>query len=210
MRADLSRRLRYYLVTDARVDNVADLVTRCDAALSGGITAVQLRVKDWPDRDLLAAAELVRELCAQRHALFIVNDRVDIALAVGADGVHVGAGDLPVSVVRRLMGDNAIIGYSPESNDDRRAAEVAGADYLGVGPVYQTVTKDDAGDAIGLDGIARVAGATALPVVGIGGIGIERARDVLDAGAVGVAIVSSVFLAPDPAGAARKLVEATS
>ncbi|HUG15923.1 MAG TPA: thiamine phosphate synthase [Thermomicrobiales bacterium] len=210
MNADLCRRLRYYLVTDSRVDGVADLVARCDAALSGGMTAVQLRVKDWSDRDLLLAAELLRELCAQRDTLFVMNDRVDIALAVGADGAHLGASDLPVTVARRLMGDDAIIGYSPETESDRVAAEAAGASYLGVGPVYTTATKDDAGEAIGLDGLRRVVEATPLPVVGIGGIGVEQARDVLATGAAGVAIVSAVFMASDPAKAARRLVEATS
>jgi len=207
---ELRRRLRYYLVTDSRVDGVADLVARCDAALSGGMTAVQLRVKGWPDRDLLSAAEQLRAMCNVRGALLIVNDRVDIALAVGADGVHVGAGDLPVMVARRLLGAGAVIGYSPETDDDRVSAEIAGADYLGVGPVHVTATKDDAGAAIGVDGLRRVVEATPLPVVGIGGIGIEQAADVLASGAVGVAIVSAVFMADDPAEAARRLVAATS
>jgi thiamine-phosphate pyrophosphorylase len=210
MNPDLRRRLRYYLVTDSRVEGVADLVARCDAGLSGGMTAVQLRVKGWTDRDLLEAAQRLRELCTRSGALFFVNDRVDLALAVGADGVHVGAGDLPVAVARRLLGDDAIIGYSPETDVDRIAAQEAGATYLGVGPVYATATKGDAGEAIGLDGLRRRVDATPLPVVGIGGIGIEQARDVLSTGAIGVAIVSAVFMATDPAGAARRLVEASS
>lgn len=210
MSEQLSRRLRYYLVTDSRAGGVADLVQRCDAALAGGMTAVQLRSKGWTDRDLLTAAELLREVCSQREALFIVNDRVDIALAVGADGVHLGTGDVPVLVARRLLGPEVLIGYSPETEEDRQAAEVAGADYLGVGPVYGTATKADAGAAIGVGGLRRVVEASPLPVVGIGGIDIERAGAVLASGAVGVAIVSAVFLADDPAEAAGRLVAATA
>ncbi|HYI14958.1 MAG TPA: thiamine phosphate synthase [Thermomicrobiales bacterium] len=205
--SDLAPRLRRYLVTDARAGSVERLVEICRAALDGGVTAIQLRAKGWTDQQLLDAALALAPLCRDAGALFLVNDRLDIALASGADGIHLGVDDLPVAAARRLLGPVAIIGYSPEGDDDRLGAEAAGADYLGVGPVYGTGTKLDAGDAIGLDGLRSVVDQTQLPVIGIGGITIERAAEVVATGAVGVAIVGAVFMASDPASAARNLRE---
>jgi thiamine-phosphate diphosphorylase len=207
--AALAARLRCYLVTDAAPD-LAQLEARCVAALAGGVTTVQLRAKGLTDRQLLHAARAVRARCHAAGALFIVNDRVDIALASGADGVHLGVDDLPVTDARRLLGPDAIIGYSPESDVDRLAAEQAGADYLGVGPVYGSSTKLDAGAANGLDGLARVTRATTLPVVGIGGVTLTSAPEVLRAGAAGVAVVGAIWHAPDPEAAARQLLLATA
>jgi thiamine-phosphate diphosphorylase len=205
MSGDLGTRLRRYLITDARAGSVERLVAICDAALEGGVSAVQLRAKGWSDRALYEAGNALRPRCRDAGALLIVNDRVDIALAVGADGVHLGVDDLPVAVARALLGPDAIIGYSPETDADRRAAEDAGIDYLGVGPVYGTATKSDAGAAIGLDGLQRVVAATTLPVVGIGGIDLARAADVVATGAAGVAVVGAIFLADDPRQAAERL-----
>lgn len=203
----LCRSLRRYLVTDAAAGTPERLLAICEAALGGGMTVVQLRVKGWSDRDALDAAHGLRALCTAAHALFLVNDRVDIALASGADGVHLGVDDLPVSAARRLLGPDAVIGYSPEVDADRRAAALSGADYLGVGPVFATNTKHDAGSAIGLEGLARVARMSALPTIGVGGISLERAAAVRETGAVGVAVVGAVFLAESPADAARRLAE---
>jgi thiamine-phosphate pyrophosphorylase len=205
----LAARLRCYLVTDTAPD-LAQLEARCAAALAGGVTTVQLRAKGLSDRQLLEAARALQARCRAAAALFIVNDRVDIALAAGADGVHLGVDDLPIADARRLLGLNAIIGYSPESDADRLAAELAGANYLGVGPVYGTSTKPDAGAAIGMDGLARVVRATALPVVGIGGVTLASAAEVLRAGAAGVAVVGAIWHAPDPEAAARRLLHATA
>lgn len=201
--------LRRYLVTDPRAGSVNRLVAICQQALSGGVTAVQLRVKGWSDRDALDAGRKVRMLCSEAGALYLVNDRVDLALATDADGVHLGVDDLPVDVARKLMGPDAVIGYSPETEADRERAETQGANYLGVGPVYGTATKGDAGQELGLDRFREIVQASSVPVVGIGGIDIEHAREVIDAGACGVAIVSAVFFAEDPPAAARALTEAT-
>jgi thiamine-phosphate pyrophosphorylase len=205
--SDLAPRLRRYLVTDARVGSVERLVEICRVALDGGVTAIQLRAKGWTDRQLLDAALALAPLCRDAGALFVVNDRLDIALATGADGIHLGVDDVPVSLARRLLGPDAVIGYSPEGDADRLEAEAAGADYLGVGPVYGTGTKPDAGAAIGLEGLRRAVTQTLLPVIGIGGITIERATEVVEAGAVGVAVVGAVFMADDPGAAARRLRE---
>lgn len=200
--------LRRYLVTDIRAGSVERLVEICRAAIDGGMTTVQLRAKGWTDRQLLEAANALAPICRSSGALLIVNDRVDIALAAGADGVHLGVDDLPVAAARRLLGPAALIGYSPETLEDRIQAEQDGADYLGVGPVYGTTTKGDAGAAIGLDGIRAAVTASPLPIVGIGGIGIDTARPVVDAGAVGVALVGAVFLSDDPRSAAAHLASA--
>lgn len=208
MRDDQRAALRRYLVTDARAGSVERLVAICAAALDGGITTVQLRAKGWTDRQLLDAAIALRPICRDAGALVLVNDRVDIALASGADGVHLGVDDLPVAAARRILGADALIGYSPETDADRWQAERDGADYLGVGPVYGTTTKGDAGEAIGVEGIQRAVAATALPVVGIGGIAVETATAVIEAGAAGVAVVGAVFLTDDPRDAAARLARA--
>jgi thiamine-phosphate diphosphorylase len=137
--------------------------------------------------------------------LFVVNDRVDLALALEADGVHVGVTDLPVAETRRLVGDQLVVGFSPETLEQALEAEAAGADYLGVGPVYPTVTKPDAGPAVGLEHVQRIAAAVRIPVVGIGGITAENAGAVIRAGAVGVAVISAVVGADDVRLAAAQL-----
>lgn len=204
---DLRRALRRYLITDARAGSVERLVALSEAALAGGMTALQLRAKGFSDHQLLAAALRLRAACDRYGALFLVNDRVDIALAAGADGVHLGVDDLPADAARRLLGPAALIGYSPETDADREAAEAAGIDYLGVGPVFGTTTKADAGAAIGTAGLRRVVERTTLPVVAIGGVTLANAAEALAAGACGVAVVGAVFLADDPAAAATRLGE---
>ncbi len=203
----LDSALRLYLVTDPNVESVERLVDICRAAVAGGVTAIQLRVKGWTDRSTLDAAMALRALCDSLGVVFLVNDRVDIALASRADGVHLGVDDLPVEVARRLLGDRAIIGYSPEGEDDRIASIRQGADYHGVGPVYATSTKSDAGPALGVERLAEIVAATDVPVIGIGGISSANAVAVRRAGAVGVAVVSSIIFAADPEDAAREMFE---
>jgi thiamine-phosphate diphosphorylase len=205
MTSELASRLRRMLVTDERAGSLEELVRRSEAALAGGMSAMELRAKRWPDRDFLEAAVELQRLCRQYQALFLINDRVDIALACRADGVHLGVHDLPVAMARRLLGPTAIIGYSPETDRDRKTAERQGANYLGIGPIFGTATKQDAGPALGLRQFADRVAASKLPVVGVGGINLANAADVIQAGAVGVATVSAVFLANDPEAAARDL-----
>jgi thiamine-phosphate diphosphorylase len=197
--------LRVYLVTDARIGDVERLAGVCCAAIEGGVTAIQLRAKGWSDRNALEAAVCLRELCDAAGVMFLVNDRVDIALASRADGVHLGVDDLPVATARELLGERAIIGYSPDDDESRAQAVLDGADYLGVGPVYATATKDDAGPALGIERFAGIVAASDLPVIGIGGISAANAGAVRRAGAVGVAVVSAVLFADDPAAAAREI-----
>lgn len=208
--ADLRRRLAVYLVADPE-QTTRDLVADVEAALTGGVTAVQLRAKRLTDRESVALARGLGDRCRVRAALFLVNDRIDIALAAGADGVHLGVDDLPLADARRLAGGQPfIIGYSPETDGQTRDAARAGADYLGVGPVFGTATKPDAGESIGLAAIARRAALAGIPIVGIGGIAAANAAGVVRAGAAGVAVVSAILRSPDPARAAREIAEAVA
>jgi thiamine-phosphate diphosphorylase len=204
LRPDLAARLRLYLVADP--DHVrGDLVSMVEQALTSGVTAVQLRCKRGTDREVLDLARELRSRTADYGALFLVNDRLDIALASKADGVHLGVDDLPLEEARRAGGPDLIVGYSPETDDQAREAAARGASYLGVGPVFGTATKADAGDAIGLETISRRAELAGIPIIGIGGITAENARSVIEAGAVGVAVVSAISMQNDPEAAARVL-----
>ncbi len=173
------------------------------AAVDGGATAVQLRAPELDDDALLRVARKLAEACAAAGVLFVVNDRVRVAAEVGA-GAHVGQGDDPAGA-RRLVGEEAVLGISVGGADEARAAETAGADYLGV-TVWSTTTKPEA-VARGIEGLEGVVAATWLPVVGIGGIDASNAAEVLAAGAAGIAVVSAVGGAEDPVAATRRLVE---
>jgi thiamine-phosphate pyrophosphorylase len=203
----LTARLAVYLVADPE-QTKRPFLDDVEAALNSGVTAVQLRAKRAHDRDLFALAMKVRELSSKFGAMFIVNDRFDISLAARADGVHLGVDDLPVATVRALAPAGFVIGYSPETDEQAAGSRPNGADYVGVGPVFGTNSKSDAGVPIGLEMLKRRIEIAGIPVVGIGGVSWENAASVIEAGAVGVAVVSAILAAPDPAGASRRLVEA--
>jgi thiamine-phosphate pyrophosphorylase len=196
----MSDRLRLYLVADPDLCS-GSLVGAVDAALRGGVTAVQLRAKSLTDREIVELGRELREVTGQYGALFLVNDRVDIALATGADGVHLGVSDLHPADARRVVPPGFLIGYSPDDAGDTAGADTA--DYYGIGPVFGTRSKSDAGDALGLTGFAERVEASPVPVVGIGGIDAGNARDVIARGAVGVAVISAVLGATEPREAAR-------
>ncbi len=199
--------LRLYLVIGSH-DAPHGLLETVEAALLGGVTAVQLREKAATDLEILRTAERLRELCRDHDAALILNDRIDLALAAGADGVHLGVDDLPAPAARRLAGPEFWIGFSPDTDMGARSARIEGADYLGVGPVFGTGSKSDAGPAIGLGLLKRRATIAELPTVGIGGIDAENAAAVIRAGAAGVAVMSSIAKAADPRAAAAALREA--
>lgn len=205
----LTDRLAVYLVADPDQTS-RDLIDTVASALSAGATAIQLRTKTLPDRETLDLALAIATHCRQHDALFIINDRLDLALASGADGIHLGVDDLPLPAARRLSPPDFIIGYSPETDDQTVAAKSDGANYLGIGPVFGTSSKSDAGSAIGLETIHRRATLAHIPIIGIGGITPTNAPSVIHTGAVGVAVVSSILRAPDPSAATRDLVEAVS
>jgi thiamine-phosphate pyrophosphorylase len=177
-----------------------------EALARGGAAIVQLRAKRAPDRRLVALAGATRDGARRGGALFVVNDRPDVALMVGADGVHVGQDDLPPADVRRLLGPDAIIGRSTHSLAELRAAVVEPVDYVAVGPIFATATKPDAEPVVGLETLRAARALTALPLVAIGGIDRARARDTLSAGADGLAVISALLDAPDLERAARVFV----
>ena len=196
------RTLDLYVVTTGTLVSGRAHGEIATAAVEGGATAVQLRAPELSDDRLLPLATALARLCGDAGVLFLVNDRVEVAVGCDASGAHVGQ-DEDASEARRLLGPERILGVSVTGAEQARAAEAAGADYLGV-TVWETSTKPEA-LAIGLEGIRAVAGATALPVVGIGGINAGNARDVLTAGAAGIAVISAVATADDPTQAVRDL-----
>ncbi len=199
--------LRLYLVAGSQ-DAPYGLLETIEAALAGGVTAVQLREKSGSDREILATSERVRELCLEHDAAFFINDRLDLALAASADGIHLGVDDLSIPATRRIAGSDFVIGFSPETDLGARSARIEGASYLGVGPIFGTRSKHDAGPAIGVSVMKRRIEVSGLPVIGIGGIDAGNAGSVIEAGASGVAVMSAILNASDPQTAARALREA--
>ena len=179
-----------------------------EAAIAGGVDVVQLREKDRNARERYHLGRKLRELTREAGVTFVVNDRADIAQAVEADGVHLGDDDLPVPAAREMLDEDAVVGRSVSFVDDAVAAERAGADYLGVGAVYATGSKDDIDDdehRIGPERVGDIAAAVDIPVVGIGGITAENAGPVAAAGADGVAVITAITRADDPETATREL-----
>ena len=201
------REWRTYLVTAANRSSGRTTPEVVAAALEGGIDIVQLRDKAATDRERYETGIRLRELTAEAGVPLVVNDRIDLAAAVDADGVHLGQSDLPVAVAREQLGESAVVGVSASTVEQAEAAEAAGADYLGVGSVYGTDSKDVSGDrnGIGTERIAAVADAVSIPVIGIGGIDAENAAPVVEAGATGVAALSAITAAEDPEAATAAL-----
>lgn len=179
------------------------------ALLEAGAPLVQVRTKAVDDRVRLEAARTVLRAARTADATCLVNDRVDIALAAGADGVHLGADDLPAAVARHLLGPGAIVGATCRNAEDARRAEASGASYLGVGPVYATSTKAGLPEPMGLRGVEAVAAVVDVPVIAISGITGDNAAAVLDAGAWGIAVVGGVYGADDPVASLRELMDLT-
>ncbi|UCC73543.1 MAG: thiamine phosphate synthase [Gemmatimonadota bacterium] len=206
---DLRQVLRLMVITDRELAGDRGSPAVVEAALGAGATSIQLRDKHATSRELLETALVLRPLVERHRALFLVNDRFDVALAAGAHGVHLGDDDMPVAEVRRAVPRDFIIGRSADTEEAARAAEQDGADYLGVGSVFGTRTKKEVvGEVIGTKQMGRVAAAVSIPVVGIGGITPDNAAEVAAAGAAGVAVISAVMAAPDPEAAVRSLLEA--
>jgi len=197
---------RLHVITDTRPGR--DPLAIVDAALAAGAPVVQVRGKNLTDRVLYELACRIAERCVPAGATCVVDDRVDVAQAAGADGVHVGEHDLPVDAARRLLGPRAVIGATARDPAAGRAQEAAGATYLGVGPVFTTSTKDGLPPPLGPDGVARVASAVAIPVVAIAGVTEANVPQLLAAGAHGVAVVGAVSDADDPYAATAALLRA--
>jgi thiamine-phosphate pyrophosphorylase len=199
--------LSVYLITDRALSGARGVLETVEAAIAGGATMVQLRDPEAKTRALVEEARAIHALTRPAGIPFIVNDRVDIALAAGADGVHVGQADMTVADVRALIGPDPILGLSITSEADLDVSDLRGVDYLGVGPVFQTSTKPDAAPPINVGGLEAIARRTKVPIVAIGGIHAGNAVDAIAAGARGVAVVSAICAAPDAEAATRELLE---
>ncbi len=197
-----------YLVTDRRTRPGRTILDVVRAAVQGGAGAVQLREKDGPARETVELGRAVLEITRPAGIPLIVNDRVDLALVLDAEGVHVGQNDLPAPEVRRLIGPDRWLGVSVTTIEQTRKALADGADYLGAGDVFGTASKSDAGEPIGLDGLREIVALAHVPVVAIGGVTLGNTPSVIRTGAAGVAVISAVFGADDPEQATRSLLEA--
>lgn len=197
-----------YLITDSGLAGGRPIESVVEAAVRGGVTAVQLREKNCCTRDFVELGRALSRFLAPLDVPLIVNDRLDVALAIGAAGVHIGQRDMDYETARRLLGPDAVIGLSIETIEQARAAEPLDADYLGVGPVFPTATKTDAAPALGLAGLEQVRAVSRHRLVAIGGIGAGNARQAIESGADGVAVVSAICAAGDSERAAGELRQA--
>ena len=198
-------RFDLYVITDPALSRGRSHVEVARAALEGGADAIQIRDKSSTAYNLNCVTAEIQPLARKFGAALLVNDRVDVALVAGSDGVHVGQDDLPAREARRLLPRPRLLGVSAGTKETARRAQKEGADYLGVGPVFRTATKPGAGDPLGLDLLAEIAAAVSIPVVAIGGINADNVVRVFEAGASGAAVISAVNSADDVAAAARAL-----
>jgi thiamine-phosphate pyrophosphorylase len=200
--------LRLCLVTDRTLTRGRDLVTVVGDCLAAGLPAVQVREKDLPAADLADLCRRLRAPTRERGALLIVNDRVDVALAVGADGVQRTTTSLPIDTIRAIAGARLAIGASVHSLEDAVEAEARGADWIVFGPIYDTPSKRPYGAPQGLDALAKVAGRLRVPVIAIGGVTAARVGAVRAAGAFGVAAIAAILDQASPADAVRRFLDA--
>jgi len=194
-----------YVILDRGAARGRDLLDLLDAAVAGGCRMVQLREKEWPSGRLLPLAERLRTRCAEAGVTFIVNDRVDLALALRADGVHLGQDDLPARAARPLLRPGMILGISTHSVEQARAALADGADYVAVGSMFATPTKREF-QLVGPELLRKLRGEIPVPLVGIGGITHDNVEEVIRAGADGVAVISAVGAADDPRAASERFL----
>ena len=208
LRRDKTGRLTgLYAIIDSQALGGRDHLKVASRLVRGGAKAIQLRYKLDSKDELLSIAQQLKKLCSERGVLFIINDYLDIALAVGADGLHLGQKDLPVSIARRLLPLDAILGVSVTTVEQAKAAESGGADYIAVGSIYPTFSKATA-KVVGLERLCKIREAVGLPLVAIGGINKDNAAEVATAGADAVAVISAILQAKDVEEAAREIIAA--
>lgn len=194
-----------YLVTDQGLSKGRPVDYIVEQAVKGGVTMVQLREKNTSTRDFVKLAAQIKLLLSPFNVPLIINDRLDVALAVDADGLHIGREDMPYAIARKILGKDKIIGLSVETIEEAKEVNNLDVDYIGLSPVFLTSTKPELGHALGLDGIREIAAFSKHIMVAIGGINSDNAADVLKAGAHGLAVVSAISSADNPAGAAMEL-----
>ncbi len=197
---------RLYLITDRTQTAGRALPAVVADALRGGLRAVQLREKDLTGSQLFELAGELRKVTREHGAQLLINDRIDIALAVAADGVHLGSSSLPVAAARRILGSDRVIGYSAHSLDEAQQAERDGADFVTFGPVYATPAKLPFGEPLGPSLLAQAARKLSIPVFALGGVKISSVSEVMSSGAHGIALISAIIAAPDPTAATASLL----
>ena len=196
--------LSLYLVTD-NSDDVDRFLNTIEEAIKGGVTVVQIREKTADTLDFYNLALKVKEITTKYDVPLIINDRVDVALAIDADGVHVGQSDMPCDVTRRLMGPNKILGVSAATVEEAKKAERDGADYIGTGAVFPTATKDDA-DSVTKEELIEIVKSINIPVVAIGGINLDNASQLTDTGIAGLSVVSAIMSSDNPKKSSEELL----
>ncbi len=199
--------LKLYLVTDRTLAGSRDISDIVKEAVEGGATMVQLREKDIDTRDFIELALRLKKVLAPYGVPLIINDRVDVALAADADGVHIGQSDMPYAMARAILGPDRIIGLSVENFAQIEEANGLDVDYIGVSPVFATPTKTDTAAPFGLDGLAKAVKMSVHPTVAIGGMNAGTAADVIATGTDGLAVVSAIVCAPSPRRASEELLE---
>ena len=202
MKLDLS----LYLVTDKRNKTDDEFLKIIEEAIKGGTTVVQIREKEGETLDFYNLALKVKEITSKYNVPLIVNDRIDVALAIKSEGVHIGQTDMPADVARSLIGDEMILGVSASTVEEARKAEKDGADYIGTGAVFPTATKDDA-PSITKDDLKEVTGSINIPTVAIGGITLENANELAGTGIAGISVVSAIMNSKDPKIASENLLK---
>ena len=195
-----------YLVTDRGLCLGRNLIDVVERAVKGGVSVVQLREKDASTREFLSIGMEIKRLLVKENIPLIINDRIDIASALDAEGVHLGNSDMPFEIAKSILGRDKIIGLSAECIEDAVEADRAGADYIGVSPVYTTPTKPELETGLGIQGLREIRKVTRLPLVAIGGMKADNCREVIENGADGIAVVSGICSAPDPEEAAKDIL----
>jgi len=196
---------RLHVLTDTALQSRFSHVELADLAIKGGADTIQFRQKIGATREMIEIARELKRLCQDAGVMFIVNDRVDVAIASEADGVHLGQDDFPIPLARKLLGENRIIGGSAVTLEEAQECLDQGVDYIGFGPVYPTASKNDAGPVTGLDLLKHAVDTIPLPIIAIGGISSENTAEVMAAGVKGIAVISAVCCQENPERATRKL-----
>lgn len=199
---------RLHVLTDTELQSRFTHVELVRMAIKGGADTIQFRQKSGATREMIEICREAKKLCGDAAVTFIVNDRVDVAIASEADGVHLGQNDFPIPLARKLLGKTRIIGGSAVTLDEVKKCLSEGADYIGFGPVYPTTSKDDAGPVTGIALLEEAAKAVSIPIIAIGGVTVENTPEVIRAGAQGIAVISAVCCQENPEQATRELLQA--
>lgn len=197
--------LKLYLVTDRKWLNGRKLTDDLEKAILGGVTTIQLREKNLSNEEFISIAKEVKKVCQNYHIPFIINDNLEVALAINSDGIHIGQNDIPASIVRKQIGPNKILGVSVHNLKEAFQAKIDGADYVGVGAIFSTETKNDATN-VTLDSLKKICDNIDLPVVAIGGINLDNISKLKDINIAGIAVVSAIMNADDITAASGQLV----